>query len=348
MVRISTCTLLAALVAMSAWAADAPVEPSHLPPQSAPFTAPATSPAPTPAATSEATDLTSMLQDRPSAPVIRPKNYKPTPPVTMLPGGGRQVLDVRCRMERLATANWYILRFENSDANLPKYSRFVLQSKCLERLEPLFREDPNLVLKISGETSVYRGRSFILLDDAVVERADYVPASPTPKPAKTPTATPLASVADANSAASQPSDDPKPPNSKDVLLDLMRDRPGKHIAVPIIDPLADADETPSVAPRPIEKPVWAGRGKMVVDRLVRIFPEQKDGWWAINFEADNTLREPPIRVLPCRMLERAEDIIKEYEGQAVRFRVSGEVTEYHGRRYLMLRKVLLERDLGQF
>lgn len=336
--------LLAAAVAMSALAAEPPIEPSQLPAQSAPAsTAPAPSPSSAAAPTSAPVDLTSMLLDRPPAPVIQPKNYKPSSRSVPLPGGGRQVIDVRCRMERVSAANWYILRFENRDSNLPMYSRFVLQNKCLERLEPLFAQDPNLELMISGETSVYRGRSFIMLDDAEIE----APPAATPTPRPTPTVTPASGPGDAN-AATQPADDPKPPNSQDVLVDLLRDRPGKHIAVPVIDPLAGADETPSVAPRPSEKPIWAGRGKMIVDRLVRIYPERKDGWWAVNFEGDNTLREPPIRLFPCRMLEEAENVLKDHDGQSVRFRISGEVAEYHGRRYLMLRKVLLVKDLGQF
>ena len=85
----------------------------------------------------------------------------------------------------------------------------------------------------------------------------------------------------------------------------------------------------------------------MADRLVRILPEKKAGWWVAAFEGDNTLREAPLRLLPCRFLERAENAVGNSKDTGVRFRVSGEVTTYKARRYLLLRKLLPERDMGQ-
>ena len=97
-------------------------------------------------------------------------------------------------------------------------------------------------------------------------------------------------------------------------------------------------------PQPVETEAEAG---YVVDRLVRILPDERERWWLARFESDNTLADAPVRLLPCRLLEQARTAADEAEEPPV-FRVSGEVTRYKGRRYLLLRKLLQERDLQQF
>jgi hypothetical protein len=88
---------------------------------------------------------------------------------------------------------------------------------------------------------------------------------------------------------------------------------------------------------------------MVVDRLVRVLPEPAGRWWAAHFEADNTLQEPPLRLLPCGFLEVAQ---RAQSGRGIGpeplMRVSGLVTHYKQKRYLLLRKLLPERRLGRF
>jgi hypothetical protein len=90
----------------------------------------------------------------------------------------------------------------------------------------------------------------------------------------------------------------------------------------------------------------------------------------VRFYADNTLQEPPLRLLPCTELERATKAASGANAPAAnkpasgvntaannmaagsptttkKFRISGELSEYKGRRYLLLRKVQVERDMGQ-
>ena len=58
-------------------------------------------------------------------------------------------------------------------------------------------------------------------------------------------------------------------------------------------------------------------------------------------------RYGPIRLLPNRLLETAL-AISGAGTRSVVFIVSGEVMEYKGMNYLLLRKVLVRRDLGNF
>jgi hypothetical protein len=85
-------------------------------------------------------------------------------------------------------------------------------------------------------------------------------------------------------------------------------------------------------------------GSMVVDRAGRL---TRDGeWWTFAFEAEGrVLRERPLRLLPNRMLEFMETASAGGQTGVV-FIISGEVTEYHGANYLLVKKVLVQRDMG--
>jgi hypothetical protein len=87
-------------------------------------------------------------------------------------------------------------------------------------------------------------------------------------------------------------------------------------------------------------------GYILADRTGRLV--RQDEWWVFSFVGDNNPTEspdPPMRLLPNQMLERA---VRETEGagQRVEFIVSGEVTDFMGENYLLLRKLLRKRELG--
>ena len=89
---------------------------------------------------------------------------------------------------------------------------------------------------------------------------------------------------------------------------------------------------------------------MVIDRLVTFLPVGHGNWVEAVFEADNNGQEPPLRVLPSVFLPGPPDGADpdSMVGTTQRYWVSGEITEYRGRRYLLLRKALVRRDMGQF
>ncbi len=69
-------------------------------------------------------------------------------------------------------------------------------------------------------------------------------------------------------------------------------------------------------------------------------------FWIFTFESDGkNLSDPPIKVLPNRWLEKMEDDVTANPDPII-FRVSGEITCYHGQNFILLRKVLLEREFG--
>jgi hypothetical protein len=83
-------------------------------------------------------------------------------------------------------------------------------------------------------------------------------------------------------------------------------------------------------------------GHYIADRRGRLV-KSGDSWMFV-FESDGkSLADPPINVLPNRWLEKMEsDVAASHE--ALIFQVSGEVTVFHNANYLLLRKVLIERE----
>ncbi len=64
--------------------------------------------------------------------------------------------------------------------------------------------------------------------------------------------------------------------------------------------------------------------------------------------SDNHGEEPPLRVLPSMALQQAERIDDTRPLESVRFKISGDITEYKGKRYLLLRKAIERRDMDEF
>jgi len=303
-----------------------------------------------------------MLLDRPEVPITRPRNYRAPEEAPDLPEEGALVIDRTCRAERDASG-WVLLTFDTPPGAREETPRWALPCALLEALESVMDSTPRTAFRISGESTLYDGRSFLLLRKVtVLSSADEETASPPqaasqPAPAatqpagaaKSETAGPAASRPAATQPASQPKGKaPVGPSSEDVMRELLREKPGKPVIVPKDNLQNVAGTEPSVAPIPKEQPLAAGRGDMAVDRLVTLAPVGIGRWLQVSFESDNTLREPPLRLLPCENLGRAEVLAAQGLGRAVRLRITGEITRYKGRRYLLLRKILTERDLGQF
>lgn len=315
-----------------------------------------------------ATDEGLRLLDNSPPRIIQPRDQRkgPAPPAPRpMPG---MLVEARARLHKVPSANWYMLAFEREPNRPPRGPTVVLPCQFLEQIESLAEGNPPPLLRVSGETTTYRRKSFILLREVLIDEGSAGPASVPPVEANQPAARTRpepetqpalpAELAgdDANRVfgGTGRSADPTPPSAAtsqasstladpdDILQQLSRERPGKSVAPRPLTPQTQLRPATSVSPVP-QTPLANERGTILADRVVQIVAEDKDGWLAIHFVGDNTLREPPIRLLPCALLERAES----RNATAVKFRVSGELSEYKGRRYLFLRKLIVERDLGQ-
>ncbi len=294
--------------------------------------------------------LTHLLLDKPEVPITLPKNMdKPTQSAS-LPAEGTMVVDRVCRLWSERNSFWLVLTFESDPGGPAGQStpadgvdRRVLPCELMEQMETLAARTPGTRFRVSGETTVFEGRAY-LLPTKVTVLPHEEPSAPVPA---APKSVPLVAAAGA-AAAQTTAAAPKAGGltSDDLLQSLLRENVGRPIqTVPV---LPDSPAPPSVAPTSASVlPVV--RGEMVADRLVRIVPDPQGRWWIAAFEADNTLQEPPMRLLPCSMLGKAMSLVAESRPGRMRiFRVSGKVTRYEGNRYLLLRKVIVELNLGQF
>ncbi|MHC4295509.1 MAG: hypothetical protein ACYSTL_07975 [Planctomycetota bacterium] len=287
--------------------------------------------------------LTRMLLERPPVPVTKSREAPPESPATHpLP---HPFAERRCRIEYSSETGWYRLTFLARPPGEYVRYRWILPSQLLAEIEPIIQRTPGAVFYVSGEPTTYKDREFVMLVSASVEHpAARTPEPPpaAPEPQKpSPAAPEPAKLTDVSAP------DPGDSASQDVILQqLLRRRPAKPVVVPY-DPV-EVTISESVAPAAGRPQLDEDRGDMRIDRLVTVVFNSEEQWWEARFRSDNTLQDQPIRLLPCKLLEDAEKTTTSAKRITIPVRITGEVTRYKGREYLLLRKVLRERDMGQF
>jgi len=136
----------------------------------------------------------------------------------------------------------------------------------------------------------------------------------------------------------------QPAPARDVLNNMLKPagpdqaRPLQPIAGPAI--IDATTGVAAVAPNAPQLTVMR-EGSYVVDRTGRLKKGVDGQSWELTFEADGkALKDPPVLVLPNLKLQLMEDQLKETR-RDLKFRVTGMVTEYRGRNYVMLDKVIV-------
>ena len=87
-------------------------------------------------------------------------------------------------------------------------------------------------------------------------------------------------------------------------------------------------------------------GTFIIDETVRL-SHKPNGTSEITFEKDGkTLKDPPMIVLPNSKLMQMEDMITA-ANRDLKFHVTGMVTEYRGRNYVLLERVQAVPDVTQ-
>jgi hypothetical protein len=244
------------------------------------------------------------------------------------------IVDRRCRAGYDDENGWTVLELLD-DAPYGDVPRRVLPCGLLAKLEELGARRPRPVFRVSGETTVYKHNCYILLRKLVIDSRAAEAVGSASAPVSVPGSAPATAPARTHAEGAGAS------RSDRILKELLRERPGKPVALPGRPDPKDLDAVPSVVPVGPKARRAAG-GTMAVDRIVRVLPEGPDSNWLVaRFESDNTLQEPPARLLPCATLAEAARL-------GGRLKVTGEFTHYRGRRYLLLRKVFRFRDMRQF
>ena len=137
----------------------------------------------------------------------------------------------------------------------------------------------------------------------------------------------------------------QPASPKDLLNEMLK--PGAERRKPLTpvtgQPVQDKTTVNPVAPG--ARPLTLKReGGYVNDRVGRVTKSADGKGFEFNFDADATaMQDPPMGLLPNLSLMMMQDQLKT-SGRDLRFRVSGMVTEYMGRNYLLLSKVIVIND----
>ena len=138
---------------------------------------------------------------------------------------------------------------------------------------------------------------------------------------------------------------PRQPRPEDIIREFQKQRPQ---LVPVL-PTGPEDETvrrslPDETAAASRRPARLPDGAMLADRAGRIIREGQ--WWVFVFESDSSsYPEPPMKLLPNKALER---MVRESRGglDPVVFVITAEVTDFRAENYLLPRKVLRKRNLG--
>jgi hypothetical protein len=141
------------------------------------------------------------------------------------------------------------------------------------------------------------------------------------------------------------------PSADDVLSRMLRPSNGTspQPLQPATAPgtMIDATSGPN-ALAPDAAPTRVMReGDIIANRTGRLQRSADGQQWEFAFDSDGkALKDPPLVILPNLKLMDMEEAAKSAR-RDLRFRVTGEITEYRGRNYVLLQKVLVVPDVTQ-
>jgi len=295
---------------------------------------------------SDTIDLTDFdpLEAQPAG-VIKPRRYKPpAKKKPELPPEGSSIVDRLCRFST-DRSGWVLAWFPAEGRRKAIRPRWALPNETLEAIENFQAKNPKLMFRISGEMTVYGGNSFILIRRVAIvepeEKATAGTGGAGGNNVATPTTQP-GSIAKANPSPRAKTQPATAPSSVDLMKALLSEKNPTPVILPRRNKKVDASRVESVAPGARGDVIEPATARLVVDRRITVQPTGQANWRQATFEADNTLREPPVLLLPCRLLAFAE-----VQPLSTRLHVTGEITNYKGKRYMLLRKVVLEREMNR-
>jgi len=233
----------------------------------------------------------------------------------------------------------------------------VLPGKWLTNMLKFLGNQPGMsaTFRIWGEITTYQNRNYILPTFAAAlsifgQNAD---AAADPIPASAPPRAP----------AILPDNQEEPMNETATSgftgddLVVEKNLRGILMSIPRAQPLVSAAETAANAEAEKSKNeqlitqggasegIWKD-GYTVINREGRIYYDVEQQEWLFAFEANaNSIAEPPVVILPSKMLEVMEKTTIG-TGRNVKFRVTGQITKYNRRNYLLMRYVRIAHDQG--
>lgn len=229
------------------------------------------------------------------------------------------------------------------------------------------RVDLSIDFRVWGEITTYHGRNYVLPTFAATlslfgQKANTQATEQNDQRALNRLATAFGTSSQSESGPMSQEDESGQVQETSVLPDKLRQA---LLAVPRTRPLpligqdqgqppaedyehgvpAGADTAGQSSPPQQSRSAWKD-GQKVIDRLGRAIYDPLDQSWTFIFKADSdSLAEPPVVLHPCRLLEFMERNMQQSTRDA-QFRVSGQISKYQGRPFMLLRRVMVAYDLG--
>jgi hypothetical protein len=145
--------------------------------------------------------------------------------------------------------------------------------------------------------------------------------------------------------AAAPTTAPAPQPTADQLLNQMLAPTGNDAAA-VLQPLAPAASSASADASDAGTGILR-EGTDIIDRMGRLQKSADNQQEEFILESDgHEMQEAPLMILPNLKLMSMETATSQ-TSHDLRFRITGTVTEYHGRNYILLEKVVVVPDKDQ-
>jgi hypothetical protein len=184
----------------------------------------------------------------------------------------------------------------------------------------------------------------VALGAAAMGQVSIQPPEPAAAPPNAAPATPVF-------APTQPASTPRAstlPSAASVLQGIMQDKPAESGFSASKEPINTMAQPVIAGVAPNQPPaVLLREGDSIDNRTGRLTRDEKTGNLVFVFDSDGKrMTDPPMGVIPCRYLALMEDK-SEHGTNPVKFRISAEITEYHGKNYIYPKMVTVVLDLNQ-
>lgn len=260
-------------------------------------------------------------------------------PLNMLPENAS--VTGRLGKLRKASDGWYVVDYVSSPELRPLASQRLLPCRNLQSAVDIFKKDPNTVFGIYGQATTFNNTPYLML------RRITLPDDTE----KTSSSLDLDIGEDKENSQEAAAVSDKPANeggeTGSIISELLDENQGAGVTTAFAPKHSAKENIKSVAPAG-KAPLSRGREHLVIDRIARIIKPADSKWFEAHFESDNTLREPPYFILPNSKLGEAIRINSKLGRSNTKFRISGEVTYFQGKRYLLITKVFVQRNMRQF
>lgn len=273
---------------------------------------------------------------------------------------GSTLVEAHARLRRDPATNWWIIVIEPADnvssanggwrTHEAPHEMTLLPCTRLTEMERIIEatHGGDARFRVNGRVYVFRDRNYFLPTHAAV--ISEPAGEPTSHPASAPTSIPAtAPNADAG-ATTPPSSAPVDDDSPEAIARALAQETGP-LARSSGSARARPTETPATRAaidrsaigttpgdpdslRAADRTLAMQENAVVVNRRGKVMRDRTGGWLLV-FDADSSgLADPPMRLMPCRLLESIEDYARRV-GNNSPVIITGQILLYNGQTHLL-------------